>query len=341
MGGTTSPRSVAAELGLSLTATISMNQANVRTLAGVGGSGTQWSMSSLYGKSNTYTIEFLVVAGGGGADRSFAGGGGGGGALSGSGYAVSPGTAYSITIGGGGSAGIGGGATNGSNSSAFGQTPSGGGRGGSSANTACSGGSGGGGGSQSPRTGGSGTAGQGGSGGNQRAGCCTPAGAGGGGAGPANGGACFNPPPGPANNFQNIQGGPGGNGRATTLRGSTEYFGGGGGGGAYYNCNFVRTPGVGGLGGGGNGGGNGKYWCLCIGQWAGPCIVYTPQNGGTNTGGGAGGGQGGIGSPQFANGGSGIVILRYPGAQRGSGGTVTSAGGYTIHTFTSSGTYTA
>jgi hypothetical protein len=29
------------------------------------------------------------------------------------------------------------------------------------------------------------------------------------------------------------------------------------------------------------------------------------------------------------------------GLQRGSGGTVTSAGGYTIHTFTSSGTYIA
>jgi hypothetical protein len=40
-------------------------------------------------------------------------------------------------------------------------------------------------------------------------------------------------------------------------------------------------------------------------------------------------------------GGSGIVIVRYLGAQRGSGGTVTSSGGYTIHTFTTSGTYTA
>jgi hypothetical protein len=35
------------------------------------------------------------------------------------------------------------------------------------------------------------------------------------------------------------------------------------------------------------------------------------------------------------------VIVRYLGVQRGSGGTVTSAGGYTIHTFTSSSTYTA
>jgi hypothetical protein len=51
MGGTASPVSVAKELGLSLTATITMNDAAVRTLAGVGGSGTQWSMNSLYGKS--------------------------------------------------------------------------------------------------------------------------------------------------------------------------------------------------------------------------------------------------------------------------------------------------
>jgi hypothetical protein len=33
--------------------------------------------------------------------------------------------------------------------------------------------------------------------------------------------------------------------------------------------------------------------------------------------------------------------LRYLGAQRGSGGAVTSSGGYTIHTFTSSSTYSA
>jgi hypothetical protein len=42
-----------------------------------------------------------------------------------------------------------------------------------------------------------------------------------------------------------------------------------------------------------------------------------------------------------AAGGTGIVIVAYPGAQRGTGGTVTSVGGNTIHTFTSSGTYTA
>jgi hypothetical protein len=39
-------------------------------------------------------------------------------------------------------------------------------------------------------------------------------------------------------------------------------------------------------------------------------------------------------------GGSGIVIVRYLGGTRATGGTITSAGGYTIHTFTSSGTFT-
>jgi hypothetical protein len=55
---------------------------------------------------------------------------------------------------------------------------------------------------------------------------------------------------------------------------------------------------------------------------------------------GAGGAAVGSGTTSGA-GGSGVVILRYLGPQRGTGGTVTSSGGYTIHTFTTSGTYTA
>jgi hypothetical protein len=47
------------------------------------------------------------------------------------------------------------------------------------------------------------------------------------------------------------------------------------------------------------------------------------------------------GGASQGSGGSGIVIVRYAGAQRGTGGTVTSSGGYTYHTFTSSGTFTA
>lgn len=60
------------------------------------------------------------------------------------------------------------------------------------------------------------------------------------------------------------------------------------------------------------------------------------------------GGGGGVGWDTVAGtggtggtGGSGIVIISYPGNQRGTGGSVTSAGGNTIHTFTSSGTFVA
>jgi hypothetical protein len=34
------------------------------------------------------------------------------------------------------------------------------------------------------------------------------------------------------------------------------------------------------------------------------------------------------------------VVIRYSGSQRGSGGTITSTGGYTYHAFTGSGTFT-
>lgn len=56
--GTISLNDVNVELGLSGTTTISMNQANVRTLAGVGGSGTTISMNDLRGKSNRVAISY-------------------------------------------------------------------------------------------------------------------------------------------------------------------------------------------------------------------------------------------------------------------------------------------
>lgn len=102
----------------------------------------------------------------------------------------------------------------------------------------------------------------------------------------------------------------GGNGLSSSITGSAVTRGGGGGG-AFTG---------GGSGSGGTGGGG-------AGQGG---------NGTSNTGGGGGGGLGGAGS-----GGSGIAIVRYLGSQRGTGGTVTSSGGYTIHTFTTSGTFTA
>mgnify|MGYP006278538143 CR=1 FL=1 len=62
MGGTSSPVSVAQELGLGLTTTISMDQANVRSLAGVSStSGTTWSMNALYGKSNAVSYAVTIT----------------------------------------------------------------------------------------------------------------------------------------------------------------------------------------------------------------------------------------------------------------------------------------
>jgi hypothetical protein len=57
-----------------------------------------------------------------------------------------------------------------------------------------------------------------------------------------------------------------------------------------------------------------------------------------NSGGGGGGGcfEGATSRPN-ASGGSGIVIVRYLGSPRATGGTITQGGGYTIHTFTTSG----
>ena len=48
------------ELGFSATALITMNDAALRSLAGVGGSGTTWGMNSLYGKS-AVTISLASV----------------------------------------------------------------------------------------------------------------------------------------------------------------------------------------------------------------------------------------------------------------------------------------
>jgi hypothetical protein len=79
----------------------------------------------------------------------------------------------------------------------------------------------------------------------------------------------------------------------------------------------------------------------------GPGVGAGPLTCGTSTGyrGVANSGDGVIGGHLYVqnavNGNSGIVIFRYLGAQRGSGGTVTSAGGYTYHTFTGDGTFTA
>ena len=112
----------------------------------------------------------------------------------------------------------------------------------------------------------------------------------------------------------------------TVASGTGPYYAGGGGGGAYSGSPRV---GSGGNGGGGDG--------LKLGP------PSTSNNGTANTGGGAGGG-GGSGSDSVrggANGGSGIVILRYPSGYTISGlsgSTDTSISGVKITTFTNAGT---
>lgn len=260
--------------------------------------------------SPNYTIEFLTVGGGGGSSRNGGGGGGAGGFLSQSITAVQ-GNSYTIGVAGGGagsSTTFGG---NGGNSQLFpgGGTAYGGGGGGGGLTGTGPNGQDGASGGGPHRTGTIGLAiysGQG-----KRGGTGVAAGGsngGGGGGHSAIGGDA------------NASGTAGGNGGAGTLWLDGNFYCGGGGGGA------GTTGGTGGVGGGGNGG-------------------YTPSsvgmtNGSANSGGG-GGGRGDGDNAAGANGGSGIVVIRYLGSQRGTGGTVISAGLYTYHYFYSSGTYIA
>jgi hypothetical protein len=277
--------------------------------------------------SQTYSVDYLIVGGGGGGAGDLAGGGGAGGYLAGS-FTVTGSSSYSLVVGAGGTAGTASrpntGSSNGNNSTGFGFTVVGGGHGigyvSASSSTGTSGGSGAGGSGvdSSSYTGapGSGTSGQGNAGGS---GGYIPyyCGGGGGGAGAAG-----------ASALGSANGAAGGAGINWQSLG-TYYAGGGGGGG--YGGGGSTVQASGGLGGGGTGG---------IGS-------NLPATAGTaNTGGGGGGGGYGNNSTTGAQqaggaGGSGVIIIRYLGAQAGTGGTVSSLGGYTYHTFTSSGTFTA
>ena len=257
-----------------------------------------------------YSIEYLVVAGGGGGGQTIAGGGGAGGFLAAT-TSLTAGNAYTITVGAGGAGSTAGTApgASGSNSVLGSLVTALGGGGGASTSTggaSTTGGSGGGGCYNTNLTGAAGTVGQGYAGGGSVG---QVAGGGGGGAGAVGSNAVS----------ANI-GGNGGLGAASSISGSSLNYAGGGGGGS--------NAGAGTVGLGTSGGGNG----------AGSSLAGTA--GTANTGGGGGGG-GNISTSSGYAGGSGIVILRYLGSQRGTGGTITSSGGYTIHTFTSSGTYTA
>jgi hypothetical protein len=116
-------------------------------------------------------------------------------------------------------------------------------------------------------------------------------------------------------------GGNGGIGKAFSISGTSTYYGGGGGGG---KSTVGGVNSTGGLGGGANGF-NGT--------------ATTTASGTVNTGGGGGGGYSATTGGQ---GGSGIVILRYPDSYPAANGTtgsptITTSGGWRTYTFTQSG----
>jgi hypothetical protein len=262
-----------------------------------------------------YTINYLLVAGGGGGAS---GGGGAGGMTTGS-TSITPGIVYTVTVGAGGAGSTSGytvAGANGGNTAAFSLTAIGGGRGSIGPSAGASSGGSGGGASRVGDSAGSGTAGQGNAGGLAADGLSAfTSGGGGGGAGAA------------GTASVNRAGAVGGIGATSTISGSSITYAGGGGGGTNDSTNG-SGPFAGGAGGGGAG-----FFSLSSSGSSG-------ASGTANTGGG-GGGTGSNTSTVGGAGGSGICIISYLGAQRGTGGTVTSAGGNTIHTFTSSGTYTA
>jgi len=265
------------------------------------------------------TASYLVVAGGGASngDAQASGGGGAGGLLTGT-TSLNPTLSYTITVGAGATASTSTGTNSpGSDSSisSVGITASGGGAGGAGANGGVknggNGGSGGGGGSSNAAgtsSGGTAVSGQGNAGGTGTGSVTNTSRASGGGGGAGAAG---------SNGSSNV-GGNGGVGVSSSISGTATFYAGGGGGGGQ------GTGGSGGNGGGGNGGGgNGSRG-----------VAGTANRGG-------GGGAGYEDSAAYngiANGGSGIVIISYVGAQQFGGGVVTSSGGNTIHTFTTSGT---
>lgn len=264
-------------------------------------------------------IEYLVVGAGGsgGPSVTTAGNvgsaGGGGGQVKTGTIVFRSGDSEPVVVGAGGavaSTGVPGNGNNGGDSK-FGQITSLGGGGGAgsgtSGNLAAKSGGNGGGGSSYNTTGAAGETG-GYSGGNGLSGV----GSGGGGGAGANG-----------SNAVTGQAGGGGAGLLSSISGTPTYYGAGGGAGG---SSGGASAGAGGNGGGGAGGSSATTW--------------NGVNGTANTGGG-GGGAGGLaaGAKSAGNGGSGVVIARYRGIQRATGGTVTQSGGYTIHTFTSSGTF--
>jgi uncharacterized protein YjdB len=289
-------------------------------------------------------MQILLVAGGGGGGMDMGGGGGGGGVIYKT-LAFDPSAIpYTITIGAGGTGAPAAGtngqpgghqftipAKDGGNTTLAGLTAIGGGYGGSSVWSYTPGGPGSNGGSGGGASGynstngagaGSGTSGQGFSGGN--AGGNNQSGGGGGA-----GGAGISGPSLP-NGGTGIQ-----------YSAISPFYWGGGGGGSGYTIN----GGNGGIGGGGGGavgvttGGLGLNNGLPGG--GGNINSYTNRpggNAGANTGGGGGGGSHFNSNNKGGDGGSGVVIIKYAGTPRATGGIITQVDGFTTHTFSTVGT---
>ena len=266
------------------------------------------------------SIRALVVAGGGPGGYQRGGGGGAGGLVYNDALGVTGGATYTINVGTGGVASTSA-ATYGSNggpsSIYLGQdavvTATGGGAGGNSATKTAgvAGGSGGGGGgikSANHAAGGAGVTGQGNNGGTSghNSDKLNAVAGGGGGAGRVGGDAANDSPP---------SGGSGGQGFLTDISGTpTWYAGGGGGGGIQVGASDnLGSPGGGGDGGGGRGGM--AVPSGTVNPSFGPAAV-AGQNG---LGGGGGGGSDVSGFYEGANGGNGIVIVRYTVQGSGAG----------------------
>lgn len=250
--------------------------------------------------SNLPNVNFLVVAGGGGGSDTVAGGagsgGGGAGGLktnfpSGITKSVLAATALTVVVGGGGAGApntnVGTAGSNGSISQFDDISCNGGGGGGfNSSVPAIAGGSGGGGGLRNSAAGGAATPadGQGNAGGIALVNDVSATGRAGGGGGSGSVGAT------------GTASGNGGSGTASTITGVSLTFAAGGGGGGFDRVGGVGTAGVSGNGGFANSGSQAE------------------QGGdGTNGRGGGGGGSAGLGvALRGGNGGSGVVVLRFP-----------------------------
>jgi len=254
--------------------------------------GTYWYhtflSSGTFTPRKAITCDYLVVAGGGGGSGAFGDGGGGGGA---GGYRTSIGgsplslgtSAYTVTVGAGGATNtnVTERASSGSDSVFSTITSTGGGGGSYGSTNGGAGGSGGGSGRHNGQT--SGGAGntpstspsQGNNGGNNSPSSPFPSGGGGGSSAAAS-------------NASGSTSTAGGAGTSNSISGTSVTYAGGGGG-----AGIGTTAGAGGAGGGGAGNSSGQG-----------------TTGTANTGGGGGGSAGGS-SVNGANGGSGIVIVRY------------------------------